>query len=131
LRVGIVPTREGFSDAVRKDDKRNLIVCPVPYDHSFMETFYMAWEVVQQFLFADAKVPKEVNLPRPAQRAVARYLADRRDFKVIEVIEALEPLSQPELLQTHEDQVAIVTLKTPDGERDTNSVLAPEPRKIP
>jgi hypothetical protein len=130
LRVGIVPTREGTSDAVRVDEKRNLVICPVPYDASFMETFYLAWETVQQFLFADAELPKEVSLPRPAQRAVARYLADRRAFKVLDVIEALAPLSQPELLKTEEDQATVVSLKTPDDERAVNSVLAPEPRQV-
>ncbi len=130
LRVGIVPTREGASDAVRKDEKRNLVICPVPYDASFMETFYLAWETVQQFLFADAQLPKEVSLPRPAQRAVARYLADRRAFKVLDVIEALAPLSQPELLKTEEDQATVVSLKTPPDTRAVTSVLAPEPRKV-
>lgn len=130
LRVGIIPTREGKSDAVRKDDHRNLVICPVPYDGSFMEIFYLAWEVVQQFLFADAKLPAEVYLPRPAQRAVARNLEDRRAYKVLDVIDALGPLSQPELLQTHEDEVAIVTLRQPLTSRVTTSVLAPEPRTI-
>lgn len=128
LRVGIVPTREGLSDAVRQDEKRNLIVCPVPYDASFMETFYLAWETVQQFIFADARLPKEVALPRPAQRTVARYLADRRDFTVSDVIDALAVLAQPELLETEEDQADVVALKS--AERSTNSVLAPEPRRV-
>lgn len=127
LRVGIVPTREGSSDAVKVDERRNLVLCPVPYDGSFMEVFYMAWEVVQQFLMADALLPKEVNLPRPAQRTVARYLADRRDFPVFDVIAALEPLGQPELLQTHEDKAEVVTLSAPSAGRDTTAVLAPEP----
>lgn len=129
LRVGIVPTREGTSDSVRVDERRNLVVCPVPYDASFMETFYLAWETVQQFLFADAKLPSEVNLPRPAQRAVARYLADRRAYKVLDVIEALTPLAQPELLRTEEDEVNVVALKTTE-ERTTTSLLAPEPRQV-
>ena len=46
LRVGVVPSRQGLSDAVRRDESRNLVVCPVPYDGSFMEVFYMGWEVV-------------------------------------------------------------------------------------
>jgi hypothetical protein len=93
-----------------------------------METFYLAWETVQQFLFADAKLPKEVALPRPAQRTVARYLADRRDFKVLDVIEALVALAQPELLATEEEQAEVVALKS--AKRSTNSVLAPEPRRV-
>jgi hypothetical protein len=30
LRLGIVPTRQGRNDRVRKDDAKNIIVCPVP-----------------------------------------------------------------------------------------------------
>jgi len=100
LRVAVVPASEGRSDAVYKDVQRNLVVCPLPYDGSFVETFYKAWEVVAQFLNADAQVPKEVALSRPPARTVARYLADRREFEVVDVIEALGPLSQPELLVT-------------------------------
>jgi hypothetical protein len=40
------------------------MVCPLPYDGSFIETFYLAWEVVIAFLDADANVHREVALPR-------------------------------------------------------------------
>lgn len=40
LRIGIVPAREGSDDSIRRDEMRNLIVCPLPYDHAFMEIFY-------------------------------------------------------------------------------------------
>ena len=50
LRIGIVPTQQGASDRVRKDEQKNLIVCPLPYDASFMEVFYKGWQVVQHFL---------------------------------------------------------------------------------
>lgn len=128
LRIGIVPSREGATDAVRRDVKRNLIVCPLPHDGSFMETFYKAWGVVQQFLDADAQVPKEVALPRPADRQVARYLEDRRDFPVLDVIEALRPLAQPELLETSERAASLVL--TRDAEVETGAVLAPVARSL-
>ena len=100
LRIGIVPSRQGRSDAVKKDDAKNLIVCPVPHDGEFMELFYQGWGIVQQFIAADAHVPREVYLPRPAERQVAAYLESRRDFPTVEVVMALLPLSQPELLST-------------------------------
>ncbi|WP_063042395.1 hypothetical protein, partial [Nocardia grenadensis] len=59
LRVGIVPASQGKSDRIAKDDHRNLVVCPLPYDGSFVETFYVAWQTVLAFLNADAQVPKE------------------------------------------------------------------------
>ncbi len=100
LRLGIVPSRQGQSDKTFRDEQKNLVVCPIPHDASFMEVFYQGWGIVQQFIAADARLPKEVALPRPPERQVAKYLADRREFPVLEVVEALRPLSQPELLVT-------------------------------
>lgn len=65
LRVGIVPASQGKGDAVRRDERKNLIICPLPYDGEFMEVFYNAWGIIQQFIKADARLPKEVSLPVP------------------------------------------------------------------
>ncbi|WP_082755100.1 hypothetical protein [Variovorax sp. PAMC 28711] len=100
LRVGIVPSRQGGSDKIILDGAKNLIVCPLPYDAAFMELFYSAWIIVQQFIAADAKLPKEASLPTAPQRMVARLLEERRNFPLVDVIEALQPLAQPELLET-------------------------------
>ncbi|WP_433542007.1 hypothetical protein ACQP10_38290 (plasmid) [Streptosporangium sandarakinum] len=127
LRVGIVPASHGGSDKIYKDDKRNLIVCPMPYDGSFVETFFKAWEVVVSFLTADAQIPKEAALPRPASRTVARYLADRREFPVLDVVEALLPLSQPELLQTRTSEADLVRAGGSSAAVETTSVVAPVP----
>lgn len=127
LRVGIVPASQGGSDKIYKDDRRNLVVCPLPYDGSFVETFYMAWEVVMAFLAADAQVPKEVALPRPAARTVARYLADRRAHSVLDVVEALVALSQPELLKTQTSAADIVLSGGTSTTVETSAVLAPGP----
>lgn len=130
LRVGIVPASQGKSDAIRMDAQRNLVVCPLPYDGSFVETFYMAWEVVTTFLAADAQVPKEVALPRPAARTVARYLSDRREFPVLDVVEALVPLSQPELLETETNAAGLILTGGMSSKVDTSAVLAPAPRSL-
>jgi len=127
LRVAVVPANEGRSDAIYKDEQRNLVVCPLPYDGSFVETFYKAWEVVTQFLEADARVPKEVALSRPPARTVARYLADRREFPVVDVIDALGPLSQPELLVTEASSADVVLSGGSSQTVQTTSVLAPTP----
>lgn len=127
LRVGVVPTRQGSSDAVRRDERRNLIICPVPYDGSFMEVFYMGWEVVQTVLASDARMPKDVDLPRPAQREVARYLVDRRAFPVLDIVGALEKLAQPALLETAETPVDVETTRAGQGESTTTSIIAPLP----
>ena len=108
LRVGIVPVKQGESDAVVKDESKNLFLCPLLHDGSFMEVFYAGWIIVQQFIAADAKLPKEVFLPRPPEREVARQLAARREFPVVDVIEALGPVSQPELLETQEKEAELI-----------------------
>jgi hypothetical protein len=127
LRLGIVPGSEGESDQVTMDLAKNLVVCPLPYDRSFMQAFYQAWEVVVQFLAADAKVPKEASLPRPPSRQVARFLEDRRDFPVLDVIAALVPLSQPELLRTEEKAAELINTRKQAAE-STTALLAPMPR---
>lgn len=124
LRLGIIPSRQGRSDRIHRDDQRNLVVCPIPHDAAFMEVFYQGWGIVQQFIAADARLPKEVALPRPPERQVAKYLADRRGFPVLEVVEALGPLSQPELLETKTQDVRLVPRR--DDEGKVGAVIAPK-----
>lgn len=126
LRVGVVPAT-GSRDKPYKDEKRNLVVCPLLHDGDFMQIFHEAWEVVQMFLAADAKVPQQVALKLPAQRHVAKLLADRRDHPVLDVVEALNPLAQPELLETQELQAQLVLTRGPDHP-EVQAVVAPRPR---
>jgi hypothetical protein len=127
LRIGIVPTRQGVTDRVRKDDGRNLIICPLLHDQSFMQVFYEGWRIVQAFIAADAQVPREVALPGPHEREVARILTQRRDFPVLDVIDAIAAFGQPELLDTDDQQVNLVGLS---GEPVTDTVVAPISRLI-
>ncbi|MCF8081175.1 MAG: hypothetical protein K9K88_18005 [Desulfobacterales bacterium] len=111
LRIGIVPAFQGRSDRIYRDDGKNLIVCPIPYDGSFMELFYTGWRIVQQFIYADARVPAPVNLPAHADRQVAKELEMRRDFPVLEVVAALEPQSQINLLTASQVDVDSTTAR--------------------
>jgi hypothetical protein len=96
LRIGIYPeVKKGESPS--RDDANNLVLCPLPYDANFMESFYSSFFAVKQFLLADAKVPKPVALPGSADRFLAQQFEDRRDFPILEVIEAMYPLGQPDL----------------------------------
>jgi hypothetical protein len=126
LRIGIVPTRQGSSDRVRKDENKNLIICPLHHDEDFMQTFYEGWRIVQAFIDADANMPKEVALPRPTHREVARILVERREYPVVDVVEAMGPFSQPSLLVTDAKQVGTTTLA---GQANTNLVIAPMSRE--
>jgi hypothetical protein len=129
LRIGIVPAKQGTKDLVRKDESKNLVICPLPYDGAFMEVFYAGFGLVKQFIAADANIPSEVNLPRPAERQVARYLADRRDFPVLAVLEALKPLAQPELLMTSEQDVSLVSRREEPVQIHTDTLVAPIAKK--
>ena len=127
LRLGIVPAHQGRTDCIVIDNSRNLVVCPVPYDGSFMEAFYHTWGIVAQFLNADALAPKEVALPSPLHRLIAQELVSRREFSVIDVIDALTPLAQPYLLATSPSQVDVqvdnIAIKT-------ETIISPIPRYI-
>jgi len=125
LRIGIVPSSQGVGDEIEKRNK--LIVCPLPYDGSFMEIFYRAWGIVQQFISSDAKMPKPVALPGPEERQVAGYLQERRDFAVVDVVEALLPLAQPELLATNSRFAAIEFRRRADTV--AKAILAPIARR--
>jgi hypothetical protein len=122
LRIGIVPTRQGATDRVRRDESKNLVICPLHHDADFMQVFYEGWRIIQAFIDADAQVPSEVSLPAPQHREVARILAERREFPVLDVIEAIRSFGQPELLETNERQVGAQTLR---GETQTDMAVAP------
>jgi hypothetical protein len=127
LRIGIIPTRQGAMDRVRRDDMRNLVICPLLHDQSFMQVFYEAWRIVQAFMAADAEVPKEVALPGPHEREVARILFERRQFTVLDVIEAIAPFGQPELLDTIDRKANLQSLS---GEVLTDMMVSPLPRAV-
>ncbi|NNM65421.1 MAG: hypothetical protein HKL99_12545 [Burkholderiales bacterium] len=124
LRLAIVPSLQGRNDAIKYDENRNLVVCPIPYDASFMEVFYVTWGIVMQFLAADAYMPKDSHLPRPFERQVANELVKRRDFAVVDVIDALLPISQPHLLFNSDKIVPVVV----DGAQMTpDTLISPTP----
>jgi hypothetical protein len=124
LRIGIVPASQGRSDKIYRDEAKNLIVCPMPYDGSFMELFYTGWRIVQQFIQADARVPKPVYLPTPADRQVAKELEIRRDYPVLEVVAALEAQCQRDLLTSNEKEVSS-SIKREEQQMLNDLIIAP------
>lgn len=127
LRVGVVPANETGTDAPYKDEAKNLAVCPLPYEGAFMETFYKAWELVKIFLAADAQLPAANALPRAPARQVARMLAERRESPVLELVETLAAVAQPELLYTEDEQANVVLQR--GNQLVMDMVIAPEARK--
>jgi hypothetical protein len=98
LRIGIVPTKSGVSDAIHKDNARNLVVCPLPHDYDFMQVFYEGLRVVQALCRTDFEMPNEALLASPVHREVARVWAERRDRPVVEVMDAVQTFAQKGLL---------------------------------
>jgi hypothetical protein len=125
LRIGIVPTRSGLSDKVHLDSDRKLVICPLHHDQDFMEVFYVGWRIVQAFLKADAQIPKESILPSPVEREVCKILAERREYPVVDVLEALIVFGQPELLSTEDKEVDLQSIQ---GEAETGTLIAPMSR---
>lgn len=97
LRIGIYPERKK-GEGPSRDEAKNLILCPLPYNAGFMELFYSTFFIMKQFLAADAQLPRPVALPASDDRHVASELVARRQYPVLEVVEALEPIAQPGLL---------------------------------
>lgn len=127
LRIAIVPSSAGASDAVRVDEQKNLVVCPVPHDFSFMQTFFEGMRIVQMLVARDFKMPSDSDLPNPAHREVARIYVERRDAKVSEVLDSVGVFAQPELLQTTPEDVTAALFETEQGPQ-TSTVLGPMPR---
>lgn len=124
LRVAIIPTQSGRSDAVRLDAQKNLVLCPVPHDASFMQVFYEGWRLVQALCHSDFKMPKEVAIPNPAHREVARVFVERRDYPVLDVLDATAQFAQPHLLRTDTENVSSDTFQS-SVTPGTGTVISP------
>lgn len=129
LRVAIIPSLAGHSDGIRLDEQRNLVVCPLPHDGSFMQIFYEGWRIVQALCETDFKMPREVDIPNPAHREVARIFVERRDFPVAGVVEATRKFAQPDLLTTNTEIVSHVPFATTLAP-GTSTIITPFPRTL-
>lgn len=124
LRIGLVPADQGKSDRIVKDEAKNLVICPLPYDGSFMEKFFQAFGIVQAVIRSDCKMPQEVVLPRPPERYVAQQLVDRAKFPVLGIVTALNIFAQPELLTTETYQKQLIITRDEDNIK-TTTLIAP------
>ncbi|MFD1716717.1 hypothetical protein [Georgenia deserti] len=127
LRVAIVPSSAQRSDIVRKDEQKNLVICPIPHDFSFMQTFFEGVRIVQMLLSRDFHMPTAAELPNPLHREVAKVYVERREFKVQDVIDVLAVFAQPQLLTTTPEMVTTVGFSG-SVEAGTSTALGPIPR---
>jgi hypothetical protein len=97
LRIGFFPEKYGKEDKVHYDDRYNLIICPIPYKQSFMEVFYSSWTLVEGFIKSDADVP--IDSKYFPYREILYYLAGKREWPVLKVVEDLKNFAYPNLLE--------------------------------
>jgi hypothetical protein len=126
LRVAVVPSQSGRSDAITIDEQKNLVICPIPHDASFMQTFHEGWRIAQALCESDFKMPADVDLPTPLHREAARVFVERRDFPVADVYAATEKFAQPHLLETTTESVETAPLQGTSAP-DTQTVVGPFP----
>lgn len=119
LRIGLYP-EERPGEGPKRDAGANLILCPLPYSGEFMQLFGAAFQIVKQIVAAKGKQPNRVALVYEDDQAVAKWLTDRAHYPVVDILEALEPLKQPGLL---EEQAA------PEGGATAAEATAPIPAK--
>jgi len=117
LRVGIYPSK--VKEGPRKDDSKNLILCPLPYRSDFMVLFGASFQIAKQLMHSNASMPKPPALIYEDDLTVAEWLSARRGYPVLAIIEALHPLMQPGLLLSRDATEAVSA--------DQADALAPMP----
>lgn len=123
LRLGIVPSDQGKNDKIAINETKNLIVCPVPYDKSFMEIFYEGWNIVRQFIRYKGNMPKEIDLSSGLDRLVCKELVSRAKFPILDVIEVLKSMGQPHLMDI-ENRAANIESDSIDDMK-INKIISP------
>lgn len=76
----------------------SLIHCPLPYNIEFMQLFGATFQIVKHLITARGKQPHRAALVYYDDQEVAKWLSDRAHFPVLEILEALEPIKQVDLL---------------------------------
>jgi hypothetical protein len=92
-----------------------------------MQIFHEGWRIVQVLCDTDFRTPRDVDLPAPDHREAARVYIERRDYPVIDVLEATARFAQPHLLETTTESVT-TTLLQASTIPGTGTVITPFPR---
>jgi len=127
--IAIIPSIKGRSDVVRRGEQKNLVICPVPRDGSFVQIFHAGWRIVQALCAGDFKMPGAGDIPSPLHREVARIYAERREFPIVDVVEAIRKFAQPELLTTSTETVPNVPFAT-TAAAATSTIISPIPSTL-
>lgn len=127
LRVAVIPTGLTDTDRVIKDEQRNLVMCPIPHDYSFMQTFHEGMRIVQILLANDFRPASRDELPSPIEREVAKVWAERRESTVEKALEVIKTFAQPHLLQTTTEDVASDPFGVSASQANTRVMVGPVP----
>jgi hypothetical protein len=124
LRIAVIPAEAGHSDAVVLDDEKNVVVCPIPRDGTFMRVFHDGWKIVQNLCMRNFDMPSDADIPSPLHREVARIFAERREFPIMEVVEATRKFAQPGLLTISTEIVSNIPFGT-SATSATSTIITP------
>ncbi|MCK9418353.1 MAG: hypothetical protein M0R70_03125 [Nitrospirae bacterium] len=128
LRLGIIGGEHGKSDKISFDESKNLVICPMPYDQSFMEVFYNAWIIIKQLIAADMRMPRSDFLSQSHEKYIAEKVVEKREMKIVDFIQYLDAISQPELLIS---ETEIVDSTNVDGTGASSSVTVAPIARLP
>jgi len=128
LRLGLYPEERRDQGPVNED---NLIKCPLPYSGPFMELFGASFQILAQIMAAKGKIPSRAALVYDDDMAVAKWLTDRAQHPVLDILAALEPLKQPQFLDEADAQDVGREITTSDSSNKTEmEAAAPIPQAL-
>ena len=126
LAIGIVPSRWEQEKPCYSD--KNMIICPLLYKDAFVQFFYSAWRIVKNFLKNDAKMPHERNLASVEELRVSKFLEQKRDVPVLELVdEDLRRLAHPTLILPENKQIVTTDVfnNYSDDEETNSTIIVP------
>ncbi len=123
LAIGIVPSKW---EQERPCQMRNgMIVCPLLYENNFMQFFYSAWRIVSCFIKNDAYVAHERVLAGIEELRVAKFLEEKREVPVLELVgDDLRKMAHPTLLLAENKRIITTDMNNNFSDKDdTNSTI--------
>ncbi|HEV2372227.1 MAG TPA: hypothetical protein VGS19_08665 [Streptosporangiaceae bacterium] len=124
LQIAIVPNATGYPDVVKLDEQKNVVICPLPYDGSFIKVFYEGWRIVQALCARNFRAGDRFDAQDPVTREVTRMFVERREFPILDVVEAVRKFGQPELLTSTREVVSNVPFET-TADLTTSTIITP------
>jgi hypothetical protein len=94
-----------------------------------MQIFHEGWKLVQKMCALNFAMPSITDIPSPLHREVARIFAERREFPIMEVVEATRKFAQPGLLTSTTETVPNVPFGTAAAAA-TSTIITPIARMV-